>query len=156
MGLIGKRTKIGKPPFEKILEGFSYINKMDGYENTVSKIEKWVNKNNIKSSNLEGPFLIIKDENCDFAAYANKQISLYKTKDDYDVDNLLDDELYGYCIWTKMVNRNETNDKYIVWVADDGAFIILGLFSDNSKVNIKVNDIFFVDKSKIDISKYKK
>ena len=153
MALISKNTKIDKPPFEKILEGFSYINKMDGYENTVSKIEKWVNKNNIKSSNLEGPFLIIKDENCDFATYANKQISLYKTKDDYDVDNLLDYEFYSHCVWTKMVGRTETNDKYIIWVDDDGAFIILALLSGNSN---KVNDIFFVDKSKIDISKYKK
>ncbi len=149
MALINKNTKIEKPTEEKILEAFSYIKDIEGYEKAKSGIEQWVEKNNIKSSNFIGPFLIVYNENSDFITFIRKKNIPYKMMD----DDFLDSELYTYCIWDKIISKKDTNNRYVIWSADDGAFIILGVVDEKTN---KVDDMFFVDKTKIDINKYKK
>lgn len=152
MALISKNTKIEKPAYEKILEAFSYIKDIEGYEKAKSSIERWVEKNKIKSSNFIGPFLRVYNENSDFVTSIRKKNTPYKIMDDYN-DDLLDSELYIYCVWDKIISKKDTNNKYTIWSANDGAFIILAVEDEKTH---KKDDMFFVDKTKIDISKYKK
>jgi len=149
--LIGKYTKIQKPAFETILEGFSFVNTLDERDKFEKGIEDFVKKFNTKSENLKGPFIILSSDKNELNDFMKKNISQYCTDEDWKVVELFQ-EMFGAEIWDKYVDGIDGSPEYVLEGGHKGGFIFLAKWK-SGPTDIKNNDIiFFIDKSKMHIN----
>lgn len=125
MALIKKNTILRADAFELIKEGFGYIKNLDNTEDFEKAIQKWIEKYNIKSSDLNGPYYQF-EENKNANPFTNYVLYNRKVKfikNDTEITNLLRE-----CIWDRIAETQEpdsVSNKTILWAAGQKGLILV-------------------------------